>query len=194
MLICVTNQKLCVGDYLDRIERLAAGKPYGIMLREKELDQFQYEMLAARVKAICDSKGVRLLISQNVEVSQKIGASNIHLSIPNLRVYSNYVQQFRQVGASVHSVDEAVEAQSLGATYLVAGHIFSTDCKKDLDPRGLTFLKDVCDSVSIPVFGIGGITIDRVKEVFATGASGVCVMSECMTCSDPERLVGRFTV
>ena len=43
-----------------------------------------------------------------------------------------------------------MEAERLGATYVTAGHIFTTDCKKGLPPRGLDFLKNVCDAVTIP--------------------------------------------
>ena len=82
----------------------------------------------------------------------------------------------------MHTASEAKEAQELGADYLIAGHIFSTDCKKGVPARGLTFLKEVCDSVTVPVFAIGGITKDRIEDVLSTGAKGICIMSEAMTC------------
>ncbi|HEX2925559.1 MAG TPA: thiamine phosphate synthase, partial [Ruminiclostridium sp.] len=72
------------------------------------------------------------------------------------------------------------------------GHIYETDCKKGVLPRGLSFLKEVCSSVSIPVFAIGGITKDRACETAATGASGVCVMSEAMQCPFPSRLASIY--
>lgn len=52
------------------------------------------------------------------------------------------LSKFKTIGTSAHSVEEAIEAQKLGATYISAGHIFATDCKKDLPPRGLEFLKN----------------------------------------------------
>ena len=102
------------------------------------------------------------------------------------------LQLFDQIGASVHSVEEATEAVTLGATYLIAGHIFSTDSKKGVPPRGLSFLKQVCDAVSIPVFAIGGITRNDVNAIKATGAKGVCIMSEAMTCETPAELAHVF--
>ena len=62
----------------------------------------------------------------------------------------NYQQFFKVIGTSVHSVEDAIKAEQLGATYMTAGHIFATDCKKGLPPRGLDFLKNVCDAVGIP--------------------------------------------
>src|SRR5689334_1120551 len=102
--------------------------------------------------------------------------------MPNLRKVSEDLLAFDQIGASVHSVEEAKEAVILGATYLIAGHIFSTDSKKGVPSRGLSFLKQVCDAVSIPVFAIGGIKRNDVNAIKAAGANGVCIMSEAMTC------------
>ena len=65
-------------------------------------------------------------------------------------------QRFRVLGASCHSVEEAKMAEKLGCTYLTAGHIFETECKKGLPRRGLDFLNRVCSDVSVPVYAIGG--------------------------------------
>ena len=80
------------------------------------------------------------------------------------------------------SVEEAKEAQKLGATYLTAGHIYTTDCKKGLPPRGLDFLREICNAVTIPVYAIGGIHAGtgQIREVMECGASGACIMSEMM--------------
>ena len=59
---------------------------------------------------------------------------------------------FNLIGVSVHSVEEAIFAEKMGAGYVTAGHIFLTDCKKGLAARGLPFLKNVCESVGIPVY------------------------------------------
>ena len=107
---------------------------------------------------------VPLIINQNISVAAKLKLPNIHLSMPDLRKYKNELLPFIQLGASVHSVSEAVEAQELGASYLIAGHIFSTDCKKGVPPRGLSFLTEVCDAVTIPVFAIGGISQKQPKR------------------------------
>ena len=64
---------------------------------------------------------------------------------------------FTTIGVSVHAANEALEAQSLGATYLTAGHIYATDCKKGLPPRGTAFLREICQTVSIPVGDDGAL-------------------------------------
>lgn len=63
---------------------------------------------------------------------------------------------FESVSTSIHKPEEAVKAQQLGADFMFAGHVFVTDCKKGLPPRGLDFLRNVVQAVDIPVYGIGG--------------------------------------
>ena len=77
-----------------------------------------------------------------------------------------------------------MEAQALGCTYITAGHVFETDCKKGLPGRGLDFLRNVCAAVDIPVYGIGGIDADNIALVRDTGASGACLMSSLMMSED----------
>ena len=91
-------------------------------------------------------------------------------------------EKFQRIGTSVHSVEDAKEAERLGVSYMTAGHIYVTDCKKGLAPRGLGFLKDVCSTVNVPVYAIGGIKFDEKQweELKQNGASGGCFMSGLM--------------
>ncbi|MBU4541651.1 thiamine phosphate synthase [uncultured Acetobacterium sp.] len=192
MLICITNQILCIDDFLNRINEIASGKPYAIMLREKELSEPDYEELAIKVKEICERHQVKLIINQNIATAERLKVDTIQLSIDEMRRHSEAIKIFDQVGVSVHSVAQAKEAEASGADYLVAGHVFPTDCKKGLPARGLRFLKEICDCVSIPVFAIGGISQVNYKIAMMTGAKGVCIMSEAMTTDHPETLGQRF--
>lgn len=176
---------------MHRIQQLAQAKPYAVMLREKDLDVQAYERLAGKVKAICDGYGVLLILHQQGIVAEKMKHSYLHLSMPALRACKAGEPPLF-VGASVHSVAEAKEAQALGAAYIVAGHIYDTDCKPGIPPKGLAWLRQVCQAVTLPVFAIGGIARENAAEVLASGAKGFCVMSEAMTCKDPAALVQDF--
>jgi thiamine-phosphate pyrophosphorylase len=192
MLICISNRKLCKDDFLNQIDKLTKGQPHAVMLREKDLNPEEYEALAKAVKTICDSHHVDLIINQNIETAALLKVERVQLSMENLRKLGDQILAFKAVGASVHSVEQAEEAQRLGASYLIAGHVFPTDCKKGMPARGLRFLKAVCDAVTIPVFAIGGISEGNYKMALIAGAKGVCVMSEAMTCDQPETLASRF--
>lgn len=86
----------------------------------------------------------------------------------------------KRIGTSIHSVDDAVFAESHGADYITAGHIFTTDCKKGLPGRGIDWLKSICNAVSIPVYAIGGISDANVSMLSDCNISGYCMMSASM--------------
>lgn len=197
MLICVTNRKLCRDNYLQRLEKLLIMKPEAILLREKDLPSLEYEVLATKLKELCSQYEVKLILHQYITVAARLKVPYLHLSLPQLRDYHRHIFDYKKefdflpsyLGASIHSLEEAMEAKKLGASYLIAGHIYSTDCKKDLPPRGITFLQDVCKTVDLPVYGIGGITMERIPQVIHAGAAGFCIMSELMTCDNPSRFI-----
>lgn len=191
-IICVTNSRLCEGDLLSRIEAVAACRPKGIILREKTLSGREYALLAKRALEICGRYDAACILHGFVKEAIELGADKIHLPMEQLRGLKEDKRRFNVIGASVHSAEEAREAQKLGAAYLTAGHIFDTDCKKGLPGRGLGFLAEVCGSVDIPVYAIGGIAADNIKEVRGAGAAGACVMSGLMTCDDVQAYFKAF--
>ena len=86
----------------------------------------------------------------------------------------------KRIGTSIHSVEDAVFAESHGADYITAGHIFTTDCKKGLPGRGVDWLKSICNAVSIPVYAIGGISDANVSMLSDCNIAGYCMMSASM--------------
>ena len=189
-ILCVTNRKLCREDFLARIERIAACHPAGIILREKDRNPEDYKELAAAVIGICEQYGVRCILHSFPDVAISLQSDAIHLPLHLLRELSQEKKaQFTDLGASCHSVEDALEAQSLGCTYITAGHVFETDCKKGLPGRGLDFLRNVCAAVEIPVYGIGGIDSDNIALVRNAGASGACLMSSLMVTEDVAGLL-----
>lgn len=192
-IIVITNRSLCREDFLTRIEKIALAHPTAIVLREKDMSEKEYKSLAAQVLEICNKHGVRCILHSFPEAAAELNCSALHMPLHRLRLLSAEERtSFKVLGASCHSVEDAKEAEKLGCTYITAGHIFDTDCKKGLPGRGLAFLKEVCESVSIPVYAIGGISADKVALIRESGAKGVCVMSGAMTCEDVQKYLGEF--
>ena len=187
-VIAVTNRRLSQRPFLEQIKRVCQLRPEAIILREKDLSETEYAKLAEEVYNITTSYDVRLIIHTYINVARELGINTVHVSLHNMREYrKEFIDNVNKInniktGCSIHSVEEAVEARNMGASYITAGHVYATDCKKGLAPRGLDFLKNVCDSVDIPVYAIGGINIDdgRRKEVKKYGAAGSCIMSGMM--------------
>ena len=184
MVICVTHRLLCPDDFLERLDRIAAQHPYAIVLREKDLSESEYEALARDCLRICQKHAVPLNLNSQIAVAQRIGCDGIHLPFHLLLQHKNELGDFSRVGVSLHSPEEAAQLADTPATYVQAGHVFPTDCKAGVPPRGLSFLRAVCQATDLPVFGIGGITAERYPAVVQTGAAGACIMSGLMTCND----------
>ena len=185
-IICVTNRALCREDFLARLEKVAAAHPGAIILREKELSETEYQALAEQALVICKKYSVPCILHSFTNAAAALGADAIHMPLHRLRSMTEIQKNhFHIIGASCHSTADAIEAQQLGCTYITAGHIFATDCKKGLPGRGLEFLKDICENVTIPVFAIGGISKNNIASVRAAGAKGACIMSGLMRCEDP---------
>ena len=192
-IICVTNRRLCRENFLSRLEKIAACRPSGIILREKDLSPEEYSRLAQSVIKICAEYDVPCILHKYFEVAIKLGVKKIHLPLPVFRTMSATDKKFFEViGASCHSIEELHEAENLDCTYVTAGHIFSTDCKKNLEPRGINFLMKLREAASVPIYAIGGISEKNFRSVLESGAVGFCLMSSLMQCENVNDYLKEF--
>lgn len=192
-ILCVTNRMLCGEDFLIRIEKIAKENPLGMILREKNLSEKEYFGLAKKVIEICQKYDTPCILHNFVEAAVELNHEAIHLPLSILRTLSEKDKgKFSVLGTSCHSVEDAREAEKLGCTYIVAGHIFETDCKKGLEGRGINFLQSVCESISLPVYAIGGVNPQNISEIRRAGAKGACTMSGIMTCDSPKQYLAGF--
>ena len=189
-IICVTNRRLCEENFISRVRSISEAKPSAIILREKDLTKTEYGILAEEIREICRVSDTRFIIHSFPETAKELGCKNLHMPLPMLRnMKESDKEYFSELGSSCHSISEAVEAEKLGCSYIVAGNIFATDCKKGLPGRGIEFLENVCQSVSIPVFAIGGIRENNISEIRRSGANGACIMSGFMQCENPKEFL-----
>lgn len=194
----ISNRKLCENENLEKqIEKIFSAyerkiilKNFDIValtLREKDLNKNEYLKLIEKVYPICQKYKINLILHQNYDLNldDKYKIDGIHLSYNifkslNENIKAELIKKYKRIGVSIHSLDEAKEVENLGASYVIAGHIFETDCKKGLEPRGLKFIEDLSSALSIPIFAIGGIDEKNSLSVINSGAFGVCMMSSIM--------------
>lgn len=194
----ISNRKLCENENLEKqIEKIFSAyekkiilKKFEIValtLREKDLDKNEYLKLIEKVYPICQKYKINLILHQNYDLNldDKYNIEGIHLSYSifkslNENIKAELIKKYKRIGVSVHSLNEAKEVESLGASYVIAGHIFETDCKKGLEPRGLKFIEDLSSALSIPIFAIGGIDEKNSLSVINSGAFSICMMSTLM--------------
>ena len=194
----ISNRKLCANENLEKqIEKIFSAYQRKIILenfeivsltlREKDLNKNKYLKLVEKIYPICQKYRIDLILHQNYDLrlDNKYNVEGLHLSYNtfkslNKNIREELIKKYKKIGVSIHSIDEAKEVENLGATYIVAGHIFKTDCKKDLEPRGLKFIQELSLILTIPIFAIGGINQENSHLVINSGAFGVCMMSSLM--------------
>ena len=194
----ISNRKLCENENLEKqIEKIFSAyerkiilKNFDIValtLREKDLNKNEYLKLIEEIYPICQKYKINLILHQNYDLNldEKYDIEGIHLSYNifkslNENIKAELIKKYKRIGVSIHSLEEAKDVESLGASYVIAGHIFKTDCKKGLEPRGLKFVEDLSSTLTIPIFAIGGIDEKKSLSVIDSGAFSVCMMSSIM--------------
>ena len=144
-LICVTNRRLCREDFSLRLAKIAAAGPDAIILREKDLPAAAYRRLAEQALSICGQYEAPCVLHGFAQQALGLGAPRLHLPLPQLaRLDEAERRRFACLGASCHSLADLQAARRLGCHYIIAGHIFATDCKPGRPGRGLAFLREIC--------------------------------------------------
>ncbi len=173
------------GEGREAAEKTQLPRPQRVILREKDLSDEEYSALANEVRKLCQRENVTFMWQSHVKACPPEEQS-IQMSMGdflNMKV-SQEARKFIDCWVSVHSVDEAIVAEKLGATALIYGHVYETECKAGLEPRGLEALRTVIEACNIPVYAIGGIrSEEQFCELEEQGSAGACIMSEYMTAS-----------
>lgn len=138
--------------------------------------------------------GALHVVNSDVSAAVNGQADGVHLKDDGMAIAAVRAAFVRPVlvGRSVHSIEAAQFAESEGADYVVAGNIFETTSHPELAASGLAFLAAICESVSIPVIAIGGVTVERVHECIAAGAAGVAVRTPLLTAVSPRDVAARY--
>ena len=140
-LLSVTSRTLCKEDFLARVGAICAAGIDGIILREKDLSEREYQSLAINVLRICREKGTPCALHAYVTAAKSLHAEALHLPLHAfLALGEKEKRVFPTIGVSCHSLDDVIAAQDGGCSYVTLGHIFATDCKRGLPGRGLDFL------------------------------------------------------
>lgn len=180
--IVITNRHLVQGDFLEQLEKVTKLHPHALILREKDLTDDAYESLAKKVFDLCKREDITCFLHTKIEIARKIGCQNIHLSIPVLKGLSEtekkaLTEDFCEISISCHSMEDVEIAMAGGATQIILGTIFETECKKGVLGKGVEFVREICQKCPLPVYAIGGMNLQRLPLVIDAGAAGCCMMS-----------------
>ena len=188
LYLVTDNKNKTEEKFLNTIEESIKGGVSLVQLREKKLKHDEFLNIALKVKKLLKKYNVPLIINDNVEIAKEIDADGIHVGQDDLeakkvrKILGNDII----IGVSAHNIKEAKKAERDGANYIGCGTIFKTYTKSDATLITKDELKNIVNTVSIPVVYIGGIKEDNIKELKNTGIKGVSVVSAIMESENPK--------
>jgi thiamine-phosphate pyrophosphorylase len=171
-----------------------------VQLREPDLTNEEYLALAQRIRDITSRYGARLFINDRIDAAVACKADGVHFresSLATAERSSGLLTKSRMTrnlltGVSVHGIDRGPLAELRGADFIVLGTIFDTKTD-DKKGSGVGVIRELTETVSIPVFAIGGVTPERAPSCIDAGAHGVAVISAISEADNIADAVERFS-
>lgn len=149
-----------------------------VQLREKDLLSKELLQVAKKLRRVTRKNSSQLLINDRIDIALLSEADGVHSPVSGaapsqIKMFNKYFL----TGKSVHSLKSAVKAEMDGYDYIIFGPVFKPNSKiTSAKPEGLSKLKEICSTVNIPVFAIGGINPKRANQCVKMGAYGVAVI------------------
>ena len=190
LLHLVTDRSLSQGRPLvEVVAEAVAGGVTCVQLREKDCSTREFLQEALALKELLQLLKVPLIINDRVDIALAVGADGVHLGQSDMPI--SHARRLLGpnclIGISAESVDHAVEAEQQGADYIGISPVFSTPTKTDTAPAlGLEGIRQIRELVRIPLVGIGGINLTNARQVLASGADGVAMVSAIMAAASPR--------
>lgn len=189
VLCLVTDRTACLGRPLGAVVAAAVGGGVRLVqLRDRDLPARELLRLGQALLAPVRAGGAALVVNDRVDVALALGADGVHLGAGSLPLAEarRVVGAGLLIGVSVHSLKEAILAESQGADYLVLGTIFETRSHPGKPAAGVSLVAEVTATVRLPVLAIGGITPANAASVMVRGAAGVAVIGAIQSAEDVQ--------
>ena len=175
-------------EFLNIIEEAIKGGTTIVQLREKTASTKEFYDLALRVKEITNRYGVPLLINDRIDIALAVDSEGVHIGQDDMPadIAREIIGEDKILGVSASTVEEAKKAENDSADYIGSGAVFPTATKDDADSVSKEELKEIVDSIDIPVVAIGGITVENASSLKDSGIAGFSVVSAIMSAEDPK--------
>jgi len=176
-------------DLYSQVNKAIKGGITFLQLREKDLDDKEFLSEAIKIRELAKENNIPFVINDNVDIAIKSNADGVHVGQSDMEASDvrKKIGEDKILGVSAGTVEEAKEAERKGADYLGVGAVFSTSTKLDASDVSFDTLKEICESVNIPVVAIGGINKDNILKLKHSGADGIAVVSAIFASKNIEK-------
>ncbi len=196
-LYLITDRKLVTphSSLVTAVEEALKGGLKAVQLRERDLGTRDLLDMAYKMKELTKIYNAKLFINDRVDIALAVEADGVHLGQMSMPPYAvrDIARDKLLIGVSTHSLEEAMRAEKEGVDFITIGPVYHTPSKAQYgEPIGIDTLRKVKAVVSIPVFAIGGIKLDKVREVTDAGADGIALISAILGAKNIKRTTEEF--
>jgi thiamine-phosphate diphosphorylase len=192
----ITDKRLArKSSHLGILKELVRGGAQLVQIRDKHTPTKELSLDLIKCAEFAAAKGVALIINDRCDLVLSSGAMGIHLGQADLppEVARALLGRAKIIGFSAHTIAQVRKSVQLPVQYIGFGPVYPTLTKKDAAAAvGLRRLRAACKISGIPVVAIGGIRLDRIREVLDSGAASAAVISALMGAKDLARQMDRF--
>lgn len=188
-LYLVTNRdKLSDEEFFDVIEKSLKGGVTLVQLREKNAPAREVIEIAKKLKKLCHSYDVPLLVDDRVDIALAADLDGVHLGNEDMDVADarKILGDDKIIGSTAKTLDWAIAEEKKGADYLGVGAIFETKTHVKTTRTSVDTLKEINQNISIPTVAIGGLNYENIDILKDSGASGISVVRAIMDSKNPE--------
>lgn len=187
LLYAVTDRAwLGENDLANQVETAVKNGATFIQLREKDIPYEKFLEEAKKIKAVTDRYKIPFVINDNIEIAKEIDADGVHIGQSDMEAKKarEILGENKIIGISAGNLEEALTAEKNGADYIGVGAMFHTDTKENATSVTYDQIKEIVDTLSIPVVAIGGINKSNMTLLKGTGINGVAVVSAIFAAHD----------
>lgn len=189
LLYAVTDQSWLKENesLLDVVKEVLKNGATFLQIREKDLLEGDFEEEAKKLKDICREYRVPYVVNDSVDIAIRIDTDGVHVGQSDIkgRDIRSLIGPDKILGISAGTVEEAIAAEKAGADYIGVGAVFGTSTKKNARNMSIDRLKEIVDSVNIPVVAIGGINQNNMMDLAGSNIDGIAVVSAIFAAEDP---------
>ena len=187
-------------DYVEGARLALEGGCRWIQLRMKDAQEVDFLLAAKQIGAMCKEYGATFILDDHVEWVGITGADGVHLGKNDMPVDEarNQLGANRIIGGTANTFEDVERLWRQGANYIGCGPYRFTTTKKNLSPvLGLDGYRHIISKmkahdINILVVAIGGILQPDIKDVMATGVSGIAVSGAILNAENPVEEMKRF--
>lgn len=194
-LYVVISQDYCAErTALEVLEAVLRAGVKIVQMREKDLPtRLLYEQAIAFREQTLEA-GALLIINDRLDIALAAAADGVHLGLDDMPVpVARELAPDLIIGASTHSLDEALAAEQAGASYVNIGPIFDTSTKSvitgTIGPEAIDAIRPY---LTVPWSTMGGIKAHNIDQVLDKGARHPAVVTAVTAAPNPEEAASQL--